>query len=94
MMLIIMTIVITYLEPAIYHRILVTTLLVWYDYPYLRKELIKTLSSEVKLCTRDLKAGGLLSWDSNLGLCVPSPGSFRCIPLSTEQRGDTWESVL
>lgn len=40
-----------YLVPDVSQPILVATLLVWYNYLYFRKELRKTLSSEVKLCT-------------------------------------------
>lgn len=44
-------IVVIYLVPVVCHLILVTTLWVWYNCPYFRKEVINTLSSEVKLCT-------------------------------------------
>ena len=73
-----------FLVPAVCHLILVTTLLIWYNYPHFRNELIKILSLKVKLCTWDLKASGLLSWDSNPGLCIRNPGSFYYTTLSLQ----------
>lgn len=73
-----------FLVPAVCRFTLVATLLIWYNHPHFKNELIKILSLEVKLRTWDLQASGLLSWDANPGLCIPNPGSFYYTTLSLQ----------